>query len=83
MSVTPLRTPLTAALEAGDRPAILRALRDRLASALDDDSLPAYAVVRLTGGLLDITRQLRDLDNGRTEPVVVASPDAPWDPTAV
>lgn len=83
MPVTPLRTPLMAALDAGDRPAILHALRDRLASALDDDTLPGYAIVRLTGGLLDITRQLRDLDVAATKPVVVASPDTPWDPTAV
>lgn len=69
------------ASDAGDRRALLVAMRTRIAKAIDDAGTPARDLAALTRRQLEIAREIEaiDLSTGSAESVVASTDDEAWD----
>lgn len=61
------RSPIAAAAKRGDQVATLQAMRDRVATAVDDPKTPARELASLTKRLADIMREIEGLQAPQAE----------------
>lgn len=78
---------VTKAAQAGDRLGELKAMRERLARAIDDRATPARDLASLTRRLIDVSREVEAMEKAAEEEARERSdagtPDEAWDATAI
>jgi len=79
----PKKLSVTQAASSGDARALLVAMRDRVARAVESEETPARDLASLTKRLMDITRDIQSMDEQTGVGVPVDAGDEEFDPSTI